>query len=182
MLIIAELSSVLNIFDKLKSVFRSSVKLIVKLDETKGGYIFPASKLNSRYDKPSICLSVKISNKSTTAITIEDIYITNTNGDCIGHHDPAYITQYGSYEDAVSDPIPSDCRLQSNDVISKSVRIPDISTLKCNDDGSVKIVLVIKTVRKEFKEEFLVKPYNEEHYKQTIFFTSVPYRGRRWRH
>lgn len=156
LLIIGELSGVLNILDKLKGMFCSSVKLIVKLDGNKGGYIFPARKLNSRYDKPSICLSLKISNKSTTAITIEDIYITNADGELIGYHDPTYITQYSSYEDAVSEPIPSDCRLQSNDVISKSVRIPDISALKCNDDGSAKIVLVIKTVRKEFREEFLV--------------------------
>lgn len=181
LLIIGELSGVLNILDKLKGMFCSSVKLIVKLDGNKGGYIFPARKLNSRYDKPSICLSLKISNKSTTAITIEDIYITNADGELIGYHDSTYITQYSSYEDAVSEPIPSDCRLQSNDVISKSVRIPDISALKCNDDGSAKIVLVIKTVRKEFREEFLVKPYNEEHHKQTFCFTSVPYGGGRWR-
>lgn len=181
-IIIEWFGSLLNAIDKLIGIFRSSVKLIIEMDEIKGGYIFKACKLNPVYNNPSLCLSLKISNKSTTAITIKDIYITDTDGNCIGHHDPNYITQYFPYQDVVSDPIPSDCRLQSNDVISKSVRIPDISDLKCNDDGSADIVLVIKTVRKECKKEFLVKPYNEENYKQTVSITSVPRRSRRWRH
>ena len=171
----AGLSMIKGIFTSLKEgriFWKSLPNIEIKLDSEKQGYVFPECKLNNHYDHKSICISMKLVNKSSNPVTVEDIYITDMQERMIGRHDPQYTTQFATYRDVMTEPFPKDFRLQADDVASKSIRIPNIDDMVLCDDGSADIKVVVRTAKKSFIESFHIPKYQEENAKEMFVCTS----------